>query len=95
MLDYLKKTKYGENRKVLRNIDNVEPLYDIHEFWDSQPVPKAYEKIDESMYDQQIDQLKTVAEVRPEPYTLPAGYCWAIIDINNRVEAQEVYDLLT
>lgn len=95
MLDHLKKTKYSENRKVLRNIDNVEPLYDIHEFWDSQPVPKAYEKIDETMYDQQIDQPKTVADVRAEPYTLPPGYTWDNIDISNREQAQEVYDLLT
>lgn len=51
MLEYLKKTKYSENRKVLRSIDNVEPLYDIHDFWDTQPVPKAYDKVDETMFD--------------------------------------------
>jgi glycylpeptide N-tetradecanoyltransferase len=96
MLEHLKKsTKYSENRKVLRNIDNVEPLYDIHEFWDSQPVPKAYEKVDESMYDKPIDVEKTVADIKPEPYTLPPGYTWSIIDISNREEAKEVYDLLT
>lgn len=64
MLDYLKKSKYSENRKVLKNIDTVEPLYDIHDFWDTQPVPKAYDKIDDSMYDQPIDVPKTVADVK-------------------------------
>lgn len=64
MLEYLKKSKYSENRKVLKNIDTMEPLYDIHDFWDTQPVPKAYDKIDESKYDQQIDDPKTVADVR-------------------------------
>ena len=64
MLDYLKKSKYSENRKVLKNIDTVEPLYDIHDFWDTQPVPKAYDKIDDSMYDQPIDVPKTLADVK-------------------------------
>jgi len=54
MLDTLK-DKYKSNYKVLKHIDHVEPLYDVHDFWDGQPVPKAYETIDESMYDKQID----------------------------------------
>ena len=95
MLEYLKKSKYSENRKVLRSIDNVEPLYDIHDFWDSQPVPKAYDKVDETMYDHQIDKPKTVAEVKPEPYTLPTGFYWANINILDPKEAEEVYQLLT
>jgi glycylpeptide N-tetradecanoyltransferase len=95
MLEFLKKTKYSENRKVLKNIDNVEPLYDIHDFWDSQPVPKAYDKVDNEMYDKQIDVLKSVADVKQDPYTLPPNYYWANIDITNRVEAEEVYQLLT
>lgn len=49
MLDYLKANRYQENRKVLKKIDNIEPLYDIHDFWDSQPVPKAYDQVDETM----------------------------------------------
>jgi hypothetical protein len=37
------KEHYQGNYKVCKTIDKVEPLYDIHEFWDSQPVPKPNE----------------------------------------------------
>ena len=47
------------------------------------------------MYDKPIDAEKTVADVRPEPYTLPTGYYWADVDISDRVQAEEVYQLLT
>ena len=34
MLDTLK-DKYKKNYKVLKHIDHVEPLYDVHDFWDN------------------------------------------------------------
>ena len=89
------KDKYKNNYKVLKHIDHLEPLYDVHDFWDSQPVPKAYETIDESMFDKPIDKEKTVAEVKPEPYNLPPGYHWDNVDISDRKQAEEVYQLLT
>jgi glycylpeptide N-tetradecanoyltransferase len=79
----------------LRQIDNLAPLYDAHDFWDSQPVPKAYEKIEDSMLDRPIDSEKTLEDVRQEAYPLPAGFTWCNVNIGNRAEAQEVYDLLT
>ena len=94
MLDHLK-DKYKGNYKLLKHIDHLEPLYDVHDFWDSQPVPKAYDKVDESMFDKPIDVVKTVADVKPDPYTLPAGYYWSDVDINDPAQAKEVYDLLT
>jgi len=33
--------------------------------------------------------------VRKEPLNLPDGFVWANVDISNRNEAKEVYDLLT
>ncbi len=51
MLNYLKE-KYEKNYKVMKHINNMEPLYDTHDFWDSQPVPKAYDAPDESKFDQ-------------------------------------------
>ena len=94
MLEHLK-GKFKDNYKVQKNIDHLEPLYDIHDFWDSQPVPKAYDPVDESMFDKAIDKEKTVADVKPDPYALPAGYVWADVDINDRTQAEEVYQLLT
>ena len=51
MLKHLRE-KFKGNYKVQKNLDHLEPLYDVHDFWDSQPVPKAYDTVDESMYDQ-------------------------------------------
>jgi hypothetical protein len=34
MLLHLKE-KYKGNYKVMKHIDNLEPLYDAHDFWDS------------------------------------------------------------
>lgn len=58
-------------------------------------MPKAYDTIDPALYDKAIDKVKTVSEVMSTPYTLPAGFYWADIDITNKEEAKEVYDLLT
>ena len=45
LLEKLRK-KYEGNYKMIKAIDNMIPLYDSHDFWDSQPVPKAYEVVD-------------------------------------------------
>jgi hypothetical protein len=90
MLDFLR-DKYKSNYKVMKHINNMEPLYDTHDFWDSQPVPRAYETIDESKLDQPIDEIKTVADVKPEPYTLPEGFYWVDVNVMDRVQAEEVY----
>ena len=94
MLDFLR-DKYKSNHKVMKHINNMEPLYDTHDFWDSQPVPRAYETIDESKLDQPIDEVKTVADVKPEPYTLPDGFRWVDVNVMDRSQAEEVYQLLT
>lgn len=95
MMEVLKTTKYKGNYRIQKKIDSMEPLYDIHEFWDSQPVPKAYDEVDETMWDKPIDVEKRVSDVLQEPYKLPPGYVWADIDITDRVQAEEVYQLLT
>ena len=71
------------------------PLYDSHDFWNYQPVPKVYEKVDQSMYDKQIDTFKTPKDIRQDPYKLPEGFHWANVDMKSEKEAQEVYKLLT
>jgi hypothetical protein len=47
------------------------------------------------MLDKPIDDVKTVSDVMADPYNLPAGYVWSNVDISNRDEAHEVYELLT
>jgi glycylpeptide N-tetradecanoyltransferase len=66
-------------------------LQDDYKFWKTQPVPK----IDEFPSDHgAIDAPKTVADVRAEPYAMPAGFTWCDVDFTDDAQAQEVYDLL-
>jgi glycylpeptide N-tetradecanoyltransferase len=58
-------------------------------------VPKAYEEKDETKYDSQIDVPKTIADVKQDAYSLPEGFYWANVDISDRKQAEEVYQLLT
>ena len=67
----------------------------MHDFWDTHPVPKAYETVDESMLDKPIDKDKKVEDVKQDPLTLPPGYEWSNIDITDREQCEEVYQLLT
>lgn len=60
-------------------------------FWDTQPVPKLNEKIEGCG---PIDPAKTVEEIRSEPYSLPTGFFWDTVDIDNDDILKEVYTLL-
>jgi hypothetical protein len=94
LLETLREKNEGKY-KLLKQIDHLIPLYDAHDFWDSQPVPKAYDKVDMSLMDKPIDAIKTVADVKQVPYNLPQGFVWADVDITDNEQAKEVYDLLT
>lgn len=47
------------------------------------------------MFDRQIDVEKTVDDVKNIPYNLPKGFEWSNVDITDKVQADEVYKLLT
>mmetsp|Transcript_130784 Transcript_130784/g.378364 ORF Transcript_130784/g.378364 Transcript_130784/m.378364 type:complete len:451 (+) Transcript_130784:62-1414(+) len=64
-----------------------------HHFWDTQPVPTIG-----SEYAQDsgpIDEIKTVDEVRAEPYTLPESFEWCTCNVDDEKEAMEIYTLLS
>jgi Myristoyl-CoA:protein N-myristoyltransferase, N-terminal domain len=58
-----------------------------HRFWSTQPVLKKDEKTEEHG---PIDAPKTVAEVKQEPYGLPAGFEWCTIDVTNAAQRREL-----
>jgi hypothetical protein len=58
------KSTHSGNYRALKKIDSISPLYDAHDFWDSQPVPKAYEQVDETMLNREIDKEKKVSDIR-------------------------------
>ncbi|KAK9917820.1 hypothetical protein WJX75_008609 [Coccomyxa subellipsoidea] len=66
-------------------------------FWETQPVAQFTEDTSTSQTLQEgpIDAPKTIADVRQEPYNLPAGFEWSTCDVNDEKTVAEVYQLLT
>ena len=73
---------------------DIAPLFDVHDFWHNQPVPKINERVDKAHQDMPIE-VKTLEEVPTEPYPLPVGYSWCNVDMMNDQHAEDVYNLLT
>ncbi|TPP56267.1 Glycylpeptide N-tetradecanoyltransferase [Fasciola gigantica] len=64
---------------------------DDYRFWRTQPVPDLNEEISENG---PIEPDKTLGEIRAEPYSLPEGFYWCEISLNDEKELQELYELL-
>lgn len=67
-----------------------EPSTD-HKFWSTQPVPRLDEVVTE---EGPIEPDMPKDDLRQEPYKLPAGYVWSLIDLNIESEMTDVYALL-
>jgi len=58
-------------------------------FWDTQPVPKIDEAVDD------VGKIEPDKEhVREESYSLPNGFEWDTLDLGNSTQLEEVYQLL-
>ncbi|KNC49571.1 glycylpeptide N-tetradecanoyltransferase [Thecamonas trahens ATCC 50062] len=64
---------------------------DSHKFWDTQPVPKLSEDTPDDVNEPIVPEYE---EIRQEPYKLPPGFEWSIIDIDAPEQLTEVYTLL-
>lgn len=42
-----------------------------------------------------IDAVKTVADVKQDEYSMPAGFKWVSLDVNDPVQLTELYTLLS
>jgi glycylpeptide N-tetradecanoyltransferase len=62
-----------------------------YQFWDTQPVPKLDEEVNSN---EPIEADKPLEELRQEPYSLPSGFCWDSLDIDNPIVLKEIYTLL-
>merc|ERR1719270_1710159 len=61
-----------------------------YEFWSTQPVPK----IDEDITTNEAIEPDLV-EPRQEPYSLPAGFHWDTLNLDDPIVLKELYVLLT
>jgi hypothetical protein len=46
-----------------RKLQKIASLYDTHNFWDTQPVPKSSDVVKLEDFDKPIDAIKTVEEI--------------------------------
>ncbi|OWZ22287.1 Glycylpeptide N-tetradecanoyltransferase 2 [Phytophthora megakarya] len=81
---------------LVQSTQQQQQLQKEHRFWGTQPVPKSDDgdNITTSPHGP-IDSHKTPDQVRQEPYHMPPGFEWSILDIMVPSEANEVYELLT
>lgn len=65
-----------------------------YQFWETQPVPKLSEKIEENV-NECIETDKLPEDIRQESYSLPEGFRWDTLDINKPDILRELYVLLS
>lgn len=63
-----------------------------HEFWNTQPVPKSASELASVAEDGPIH--KEPQMIPAEPYKLPDGFSWCIVNIDEEQERAELYQLL-
>ncbi|CAB3379270.1 Hypothetical predicted protein [Cloeon dipterum] len=68
-----------------------EALQKQYQFWNTQPVPKMDEKITSN---EPIEDDKSLKEIRQESYSLPDGFQWDTLDLNDPLVLTELYTLL-
>lgn len=68
-----------------------EAIHKNYKFWSTQPVPKMDEKI---QVNEPIEMDKAISSIRPEPYSLPDGFTWDTINIDEPLILKELYILL-
>ncbi|XP_014281224.1 glycylpeptide N-tetradecanoyltransferase 2 [Halyomorpha halys] len=69
-----------------------EAMQKQYQFWSTQPVPRMDEKITVCG---PIEPDKPVSEIRQEPYSLPEGFTWDTLILDDPLVLKELYTLLT
>ena len=63
-----------------------------YEFWSTQPVPKIDEEITTN---EAIEPDLSIDKLRQDPYSLPAGFQWDTLNLDDPIVLKELYVLLT
>ena len=62
-------------------------------FWETQPVPQLGSQIAKGI-NEAIQPDKSVEEIKQDPFSLPDGFKWDDVDLNDRDQLLELYTLL-
>ena len=82
-----------EDRQNIDRLKHLLPLYEKHAFWDTQPVPKNMSATIMEDKEGEFEHIQA-KDIPKEAYTLPAGFEWDTLDINDDKQAKELYELL-
>lgn len=66
---------------------------DEWKFWETQPVPQLGTAIPKGV-NEPIQPDKTMDEIKQDPFSLPDGFKWDDIDLNDQAQLLELYTLL-
>ena len=86
--------KNSERKYAVKRIRKLVPLFEEHEFWSTQPVPRYTDALPSSAFNAAVE-VKTVADVSQEPYGLPGGYEWCSMNLKDPAQLDELYHLLS
>eukprot|EP00953_Heterococcus_sp_UTEX-ZZ885_P030051 15896-Heterococcus_DN1.PRE.4 len=89
-IDVVKYIQQSHAQQIMQRTAKLTTEPKEHKFWDTQPVPKLDAEVSENG---PIEE-KDVADVRAEPYNMPAGFEWCVLDMKSETQADEVYHLL-
>ncbi len=62
-------------------------------FWETQPVPQMGSRIPKGV-NEPIQPEKTTDEIKKDPFSLPDGFKWDDLDLNDKDQLIELYILL-
>ena len=62
-------------------------------FWETQPVPQLGSAIPNGI-NEPIEPNKQIEEIKQDAFSLPSGFKWSDLDINNHDQLMELYHLL-
>ncbi len=63
-------------------------------FWETQPVPQLGTSFSNEV-NEPIEANKRIEEINPNSFSLPDGFKWDDLDLNNNDQLMELYTLLT
>ncbi|XP_016986414.1 glycylpeptide N-tetradecanoyltransferase-like [Drosophila rhopaloa] len=86
----------GENKQPLLmdipgSIASTLKMFKKFAFWSTQPMVQKDEYVTSNRC---ITPKRRAAEIRAEPYALPIGFMWVLVDLANNIELEELYKLL-
>ncbi|CAI2368672.1 unnamed protein product [Moneuplotes crassus] len=76
-------------KEAMEHMQKMKPLYEKHDFWDTQPVPNLSGAFTEGEIEKGV-----LEEVKQESYSLPPGFEWYDIDLEDEEQLNDVYELL-